>query len=108
MKIILIQESPMKFLFVAIALAFMLTGCSNSKTSSGQEVWTSFIFPDKTNTKRSMQYGQFPTLQLCQEASQVKLTQINAQESGFSECGLNCSFHDGMKATVCERVVTKK
>lgn len=108
MKIILLQESPMKILFVSVTLAFILTGCSNSKSSSGTEIWTAFIFPDKANSKRSMQYGQFPTLQSCQEASLDKLAQINAAQSGFSECGLNCSFHEGMKATVCERVITKK
>lgn len=97
----------MKFLIAAVALVLMFTGCSNSN-SSGQEVWTAFIFPDKTNIKRSMEHGQFPTLQACQEGAVLKLQEINASETGFSECGLNCSFHDGMKATVCERVISKK
>jgi uncharacterized lipoprotein NlpE involved in copper resistance len=98
----------MKFLLAAVALVFILAGCSNSKSSSGIEVWTAFIFPDKANNKRSMQYGEFPTLEACQEGSDVKLAQINAVQTGFSECGLNCYFHEGMKSTVCERVVTKK
>ena len=98
----------MKFLFATVALVFIFTGCSNSKSSSGIEVWTAFIFPDKANTKRSMQYGEFPTLETCQEAAVAKLVEINAAQTGYSECGLNCYFHEGMKATVCERVVTKK
>lgn len=98
----------MKFLFATVALIFIFTGCSTSKSSSGIEVWTAFIFPDKSNNKRSMQYGEFSTLEACQEGAVAKLAEINAVQTGFSECGLNCSFHEGMKATVCERVVTKK
>ncbi|MFA7083674.1 MAG: hypothetical protein WC141_03955 [Arcobacteraceae bacterium] len=98
----------MKFLFAAVALVFIFTGCSSSQTSSGSEVWTAFVFPDQANIKRSIQFGKFPSLEICQEASDAKLVQINAKEIGFSECGLNCSFHEGMKTTICERVVTRK
>lgn len=97
----------MKFLAAVMTVVFLFTGCSDLN-SSGQEVWTAFIYPDKANTKRSMEHGQFPTLEACQEGAKLKLGEINASETGFSECGLKCSFHEGMKATVCERVVTNK
>lgn len=98
----------MKFLFSAIALVFIFSGCTSSEKGSDNQEWTLFIFPDKNNSKRSMKQGVYPSLKMCQEASNAKLIQIDALEAGFSECGLNCSFHEGMKSVICERVVTKK
>lgn len=106
MKIILRRKRNMKYLF-PIILTFIFAGC-NAQSSSTSEVWTAFVFPNKANNKRSIQFGQFPTLETCQKSSLMKLDEIKANEIGYSECGLNCSFHEGMKTTICERMVTKK
>lgn len=106
MKIILNEVSTMKYL-LPIIVSLIFAGC-NVENNSVSEVWTAFVFPNKVNTKRSIQVGQFPSLEICQKNALIKLEEINAVEIGFVECGLNCSFHDGMKTTICERMVTKK
>jgi hypothetical protein len=42
------------------ATAILLGGCF---TDPGPEVWSSWVYPDKANTKRSMEIGQFPSLE---------------------------------------------
>lgn len=96
----------MKYL-LPIVVTLIFSGC-NADMNSASEVWTAFVYPNKVNNKRSIQHGQFPSLETCQQSALVKLEEINAKEIGYIECGLNCSFHDGMKATICERMVTKK
>jgi hypothetical protein len=95
----------MKKYFLGLAILALLTGCS-SNSSNGEGVWTSFIYPDKNNKKRNMTHGEFPNLQLCQEASYAKLQSMDLTARGFSECGLNCTFHEGMKSLICEQMVT--
>lgn len=95
----------MKKYFLGLAILVLFTGCSKEESSS-EAVWTSFIYPDKNNKKRNMEYGKFPSLQMCQEASYEKLKNMDLLTRGFTECGLNCSFHDGMKTLICEEIVT--
>lgn len=97
----------MKILFFALLSAFLFTGCFGENEANSEGVWNSFIYPDKTNNKRSMEFGQFETLEACTKASVQKLADLGLTQRGYIECGLNCSFHEGMKTLVCERVVTK-
>jgi hypothetical protein len=95
----------MKKYFLGLAILTLLVGCS-SKENKGEGVWTSLIYPDKNNPKRNMEYGKFPNLQMCQKASYDKLKSMELLSRGYSECGLNCSFHEGMKTLICEEMVT--
>lgn len=97
----------MKILILSVMALFLLTGCLGQDGQATEGVWTSFIYPDKTNIKRSMEYGKFETLETCTQASVKKLNELGLSQRGFIECGLNCSFHEGMKTLVCERVVKK-
>lgn len=97
----------MRTLYLGLVAAFLFTGCLGGSEQNSEGTWTSFIYPDKQNLKRSMEYGQFNTLDECTQASVKKINELGLAQRGFIECGLNCSFHEGMKTLVCERVVKK-
>jgi len=80
--------------------ALLLSGCFTDKDA---EVWTSWVFPDKSNTKRSMELGQFPSLEQCRVASLDKLTALNLSDRGDYKCGLRCGYNEGLKTLICER-----
>lgn len=92
-----------KTILLAFISAFTLWGCIGGSDSSEKE-WTSFIYPDKTNTKRSKSFGKYNTLKQCQEASKTELKNQDLETRGFYECGLNCSYHEGMKVEICEKM----
>lgn len=97
----------MKIILLSMITLLVLTGCLGGDNKSSEGVWTSFIYPDKANIKRSMEYGKFQSLEECTKASVDKLNELGLSQRGFVECGLNCSFNEGMKTLVCERVVKK-
>lgn len=91
-----------KTIFLIFLASLLFTGCIGGE--SGKEEWTAFIYPDKTNTKRSKAFGKYNTLQECQQAAKKELTNLDLNTRGFYECGLNCGFHEGMKVEICEKM----
>ncbi len=92
-----------KNLLALTAVALVFTGCWSEKP---EEKWYSFIYPDKTNSKRSLKSPVFfNTLQKCQEESKNQLAILKLSDIGTYKCGLNCEFHDGMKLEVCEKML---
>lgn len=92
-----------KNLLALTVIAFLFTGCWEEKP---EEKWHSFIYPDKTNSKRSLKSPVFfKTLQECQKESENQLAILKLSEIGTYKCGLNCEFHDGMKLEVCEKML---
>jgi len=91
-----------KLLFLSIFAAIFFSGCFGGGDS--KQEWTSLIYPDKTNTKRSKKLGIYPTLQECQKASKAELTRLDLTASGDFKCGLNCEYHEGMKVDICEKL----
>jgi len=92
-----------KNLFVLAIITFLFTGCWEDKA---EEKWHSFIYPDKTNSKRSLKSPVFfKTLQECQVESKKQLEILKIIDIGTYKCGLNCEFHDGMKLEVCEKML---
>lgn len=89
----------LRLAFVAIMTIFLFSGCFNQNI---KEEWTSFIYPDKENIKRSMKNGVYPTLKQCQEASLNKIKLLSLD--GDYKCGLNCTFNEGMKTEVCKQM----
>jgi len=89
-----------KNIALAAVTAILLGGCF---TERGEEVWTSWVYPDKANIKRSMEVGQFPTLELCREASLAKLKSLNLSQRGDYKCGLRCGYNEGLKSLICEK-----
>lgn len=88
-------------IFTAI-ITILFTGCLGS--GSSKEEWTSLIYPDKNNSKRSKTNGKYQTLQECKEASLIELKNLNLESRGTYQCGLNCKYHEGMKLDICERL----
>lgn len=91
-----------KTIFWASLASLLFTGCIGGE--SAKEEWTGFIYPDKTNTKRSKAFGKYETLEQCQKASKNELEKLNLTTRGYYECGLNCEYHEGMKVEICEKM----
>ncbi len=89
----------LKPILILSATIFLFNGCFNQNT---KEEWTSFIYPDKKNIKRSMKNGIYPTLNACKETSLNKLKILSLD--GDYICGLNCSFNKEMKTEVCKQM----
>lgn len=91
-----------KTIIFASIITILFTGCIGG--GSSDEEWTSLIYPDKTNTKRSKTHGKYQTLQQCKEASLLELKNLNLETRGTYQCGLNCKYHEGMKLDICEKL----
>lgn len=93
-----------KNLLLVTCVSIVLSGCIGGEK---EEKWTSFIYPDKENTKRSLKSPvTFNTLQECKDETIKQMTSQNLMEVGIFKCGLNCKFHEGMKVEVCEKMLT--
>jgi len=89
-----------KNLTLVAFIATLFTGCF---TDPGPEVWTAWIYPDKTNTKRSMEIGQFPSIEECRAGSKDKLLSLKLETRGDYKCGLRCGYNEGLKTLICEK-----
>jgi len=92
-----------KIVLLSTLSLLLLTGCFGS--GSKEQKWTSFIYPDKSNQKRSMKFAEFNSLQECKDASINRLKNLDLSQRGFFKCGLNCKYHDGMKTEICEKML---
>ena len=92
-----------KNLLLLTTATVLFTGCFGDPK---EEKWNSFIYPDKNNNKRSLKSPMtFKSLQECQQESEKQLQKLNIVDVGTYKCGLNCSFHEGMKLEVCEKML---
>lgn len=92
----------MKVIIFTISTLFFFTGCLGGDTS--KQEWTSLIYPDKQNTKRSKQHGVYKTIEECRTESLKELDNLGLKAKGTYQCGLNCEYHEGMKLDICERL----
>lgn len=92
----------LKSILLATTITIVFSGCLGGN-SENQE-WTSLIYPDKQNEKRSKKHGIFQTLEQCQKASKAELANLGLSNRGDYKCGLNCKYHEGMKIDVCEKL----
>jgi hypothetical protein len=90
-----------KTILLSGLILFILNGCGSKEA----EKWTAYVYPDKQNSKRSVQVGEFSTLKACQEASKTKMIELDVVTRGSYKCGLNCSYHEGMKTQICKKMV---
>ena len=92
-----------KNIFLAAITLVLFTGCFFGGET--KEEWTSYIYPDKANTKRSLiSPAKFPTLEICRKVSLGVLKEKGLDNSGTYKCGKNCSYHEGMKLDICEEM----
>ncbi len=83
-------------------ITIIFSGCLGGDSS--KQEWTSLIYPDKENTKRSKENGVYKTLEECKKASLMELKRLNLENRGTYKCGLNCKYHEGMKLDICEKL----
>ena len=69
-----------------------------------EQEWTSMIYPDKNNTKRSKKSGIYKSLEECRKNSLLELKNLKLETTGDYQCGLNCEHHEGMKVDICEKL----
>ena len=90
-------------LFVSI-LATLFSGCIGG--GEKEEKWTSFIYPDKENTKRHVKSPMtFKSLKQCTEESVKQMEILQLKDVGLFKCGLNCTYHEGMKSEICAQML---
>lgn len=94
----------LKNMLLATCFAFIVSGCF---WGDKVEEWNSFIYPNKNETKKFIKSPmKFDTLQKCKEVSLDQIKQKNLQGIATYKCGLNCSYHEGMKTEVCEKMMS--
>jgi hypothetical protein len=92
-----------KNILLATLTLTLFTGCIFG--TDAEEKWTSYIYPDKTNTKRSLiSPATFPSLEVCRQVSLGVLKEKDLEENGTYKCGKNCNYHEGMKLDICEEM----
>lgn len=91
----------LKTILLAISITFIFSGCLGGDKS--KQEWTSYIYPDKNNTKRSKIHGIYQTLEECEKASVLELEKLGLSTRGKYWCGLNCKYDEGMKVDLCEK-----
>ncbi len=92
-----------KTIILVATSVFIFTGCLGG--SDEKKEWTSLIFPDKDNSKRSKKFAVYKTLDECREGSKNELSRLGLSDRGDYKCGLNCEYHEGMKLDICEKLV---
>ncbi len=99
-KYIYVTSKSLKKILTLICVMILFSSCGNRT----KDQWTSWIYPDKNNTKRSMNNGVYDTLKICKISSLLKLKKLNMSTSGTYDCGLNCAFHNGMNTQICSEM----
>jgi hypothetical protein len=90
-----------KQILLTSLVAAIFTGCFFGGET--KEEWTSYIYPDKTNTKKSMiSPTKFPTFEICKKVSLGVLKEKGLETKGTYKCGKNCTYNEGMNLDICE------
>lgn len=93
-----------KNLILVIGCLFIFTGCVGGQK---EEKWTAFIYPDKNDSKKNIKSPiTFTSLDECKKASIFEIKNQNLENIAFFKCGLNCSYHEGMKLEICEQMLS--
>lgn len=92
----------MKTIIFSIFVALTFSACLGG--ADGQGEWTSLIYPDKNNTKRSKKHAVYQSLEECRKGSLSELEKLGLKTRGDYQCGLNCEYHEGMKLDICEKL----
>lgn len=91
-------------LILVIGCLFIFTGCVGGQK---EEKWTAFIYPDKNDSKKNIKSPiTFASLDECKKASIFEIKNQNLENIAFFKCGLNCSYHEGMKLEICEQMLS--
>ena len=87
-----------------ICFILIINGCYDQNE---QEKWTAFIYPNKEDTKKNIKSPiTFNSLEECKNVSILEIRNQNLENIAFFKCGLNCTYHEGMKLEVCEKMLS--
>ena len=93
-----------KNLILLGCVTFLFNGCFGEKK---EEKWTAFIYPDKQDTKKNIKSPiTFNSLEECKNVSILEIRNQNLENIAFFKSGLNCTYHEGMKLEVCEKMLS--
>ncbi len=93
-----------KNIILLTSCLFVFSGCLGGEK---EEKWTAFIYPDKNEPKKNIKSPMtFPSLEECKKASIFEIKNQNLENIAFFKCGLNCSYHEGMKLEICEQMLS--
>ncbi|MEN8717221.1 MAG: hypothetical protein ABF301_00980 [Sulfurovum sp.] len=93
----------LKNILLISTAAVLFTGCLGG---AEEEKWTAFIYPDKENTKRNVKSPMtFDNLQTCKDEAAKQIEILGITSTATFKCGLNCTFHDGMRMEICEKML---
>ncbi|RXJ97328.1 hypothetical protein CRV00_00375 [Malaciobacter molluscorum] len=92
----------LKNIILIIFLSILLIGCQSKQKD---EKWTSWIYPDKLQTKRVIKNGIYNSLKECKSASIEKIKKLNVEKYADFKCGLNCTFNENLKTEVCQKMI---
>ena len=93
-----------KNLLLISCVTILLNGCFGGEK---EEKWTAFIYPIKEDTKKYVKSPvTFNSLEECKKVSILEIQNQKLENIAFFKCGLNCTFHEGMKTEVCEQMLS--
>ena len=93
-----------KNLLLISCATILLNGCFGGEK---EEKWTAFIYPIKEDTKKYVKSPvTFNSLEECKKVSILEIQNQNLENIAFFKCGLNCTYHEGMKLEVCEKMLS--
>ncbi len=81
-----------------ISLILTVTSCSKDR-------WDGYIYPDKEKTLIQHHIGTFTSKEECRKASLAMLETEGVIDTGFSECGKNCTASGSYYSRGCEEMV---
>ena len=79
---------------LALLIVLALAACS-------ADVWTGFVYPDRTNLLVDIPIGGYPSLLECRDAA-LDLIEARRWDNADYECGLNCRPGPSFELLVCE------
>jgi hypothetical protein len=79
-----------------VAIPLFLSGCTPS------EQWEGHVYPDRKTPLIHRVVSKSATLEECKEKSMGLLKNVNALETGYYECGKNCTEQSTFYQLKCE------
>lgn len=96
------ERVMIKNILLVSITALLFVGCMDEQK---EQKWTSWVYPDKQQTKRVIKNGIYDSFKECKSASLEKIKQLNVEKYADYRCGLNCTFKENLKTEVCQKMI---
>lgn len=81
--------------FMLGCLCLAIAGCKG-------EQWHAYVYYKGDVAGDFVKLGPFPTFEDCQQGAIDTLRAMNVADTGYYECGLNCSWNADFNLDVCK------